>query len=63
MLHEKHYPIIGVNPSKFNHKVRVVNQLTHDGLYFTSWDKLLGTQDLNDEKQFDQRLTGNIDGA
>lgn len=44
-----------------HHSIHHLKYTLHYGLYFTFWDKLLGTQDSNYEKEFDQRLTGKVD--
>lgn len=44
-----------------HHSIHHLKYTVHYGLYFTFWDKLLGTQDPNYEKKFSERLTGNID--
>jgi sterol desaturase/sphingolipid hydroxylase (fatty acid hydroxylase superfamily) len=51
--------IIGSTHHAIHHRQYKV----HYGLYFTFWDKLLGTQDPNHEKKFGERLTGKVDGA
>jgi sterol desaturase/sphingolipid hydroxylase (fatty acid hydroxylase superfamily) len=46
-----------------HHAIHHRQYTVHYGLYFTFWDKLLGTQDPNYEKKFGERLTGKVDGA
>lgn len=38
-----------------HHSIHHLKYTVHYGLYFTFWDKLLGTQDPNYEKKFDER--------
>ncbi|HIK14963.1 MAG TPA: sterol desaturase family protein [Leptolyngbyaceae cyanobacterium M33_DOE_097] len=38
-----------------HHSIHHLKYTVHYGLYFTFWDKLFGTQDLNYEKKLDQR--------
>jgi Delta7-sterol 5-desaturase len=38
-----------------HHSIHHLKYTVHYGLYFTFWDKLLGTQDVNYEKKFEQR--------
>ncbi|MFB2967524.1 sterol desaturase family protein [Aerosakkonema sp. BLCC-F183] len=44
-----------------HHSIHHRKYTVHYGLYFTFWDKLLGTQDLNYDKQFDERRMGKLD--
>jgi Delta7-sterol 5-desaturase len=46
-----------------HHSIHHLRYNLHYGLYFTFWDKLLGTQDPNYEKTFDERLTDIVDEA
>jgi Delta7-sterol 5-desaturase len=40
-----------------HHSIHHLKYTVHYGLYFTFWDKWLGTQDPNYEKKFDEHLT------
>ncbi len=42
-----------------HHSIHHVKYKLHYGLYFTFWDRLLGTQDVQYEQDFDKRLAGN----
>lgn len=44
-----------------HHSIHHRKYTVHYGLYFTFWDKLLNTQDLNYEKKFDESRLGNVD--
>ena len=44
-----------------HHSIHHLKYNLHYGLYFTLWDKLLGTQDSNYEKKFNERLTNKVD--
>jgi sterol desaturase/sphingolipid hydroxylase (fatty acid hydroxylase superfamily) len=44
-----------------HHSMHHLKYTVHYGLYFTFWDKLFGTQDLNYEKKLDQRWMGKAD--
>ncbi|NCR69129.1 MAG: sterol desaturase family protein [Microcystis aeruginosa LL11-07] len=46
-----------------HHSIHHRKYTVHYGLYFTFWDKLLGTQDPDYEQKFDERLTGKVDGV
>ncbi|WP_036534504.1 sterol desaturase family protein [Neosynechococcus sphagnicola] len=46
-----------------HHSIHHRNYTLHYGLYFTFWDKLLGTQDPNYEKKFVEHLLDKVDGA
>jgi lathosterol oxidase len=46
-----------------HHSVHHRKYMVHYGLYFTFWDRLLGTQDLNYEKTLGDRLSVKADGS
>jgi Delta7-sterol 5-desaturase len=46
-----------------HHSIHHLKYTLHYGLYFTFWDSLLGTDDPNYEKKFNQHLTGKVDGV
>jgi sterol desaturase/sphingolipid hydroxylase (fatty acid hydroxylase superfamily) len=46
-----------------HHSVHHRKYTVHYGLYFTFWDKLLGTQDPDYEKALGDRLTDKVDGG
>lgn len=46
-----------------HHSVHHLKYTVHYGLYFTFWDKLLGTQDPRYEKQFDPRQSDAADNV
>lgn len=46
-----------------HHSVHHLKYSWHYGLYFTFWDKLIGTQDPDYEKTLSERLAGKADGA
>jgi len=55
-------PLEAIVQSLFLVGIVFVKYTVHYGLYFTFWDKLLGTQDPDYEQKFDERLTGKVDG-
>jgi Delta7-sterol 5-desaturase len=46
-----------------HHSIHHLKYSLHHGLYFTFWDKLLGTQDSNYENKLSEHLIDKVDGA
>jgi Delta7-sterol 5-desaturase len=46
-----------------HHSIHHLKYTLHYGLYFTFWDKLLGTQDPNYGRKFGVHLAGKVDGV